>query len=182
MKLPKQAKKVFDGEIFDVYQWQQEMFDGTKETFEMLKRPNTVNVIATEGDRIVTLEQEQPVLGSFLSLIGGRQDEGEEPLETAKRELLEESGRTSNDWELFATYEPYSKIEWTVFVYIARNSKKIQDQNLDAGERITENQVDFDTFVQKVIAGEIREKDFNYQMARMTKSELEDFRALLFKK
>ena len=33
MKLPEQAKKVFDGEIFDVYQWDQEMYDGSTETF-----------------------------------------------------------------------------------------------------------------------------------------------------
>lgn len=37
MKLPPQAKKVFTGQIFDVYQWEQEMYDGSFETFEMLK-------------------------------------------------------------------------------------------------------------------------------------------------
>ena len=37
MKVPKQAKRVFKGVIFDVYQWEQEMFDGTKEIFEKLK-------------------------------------------------------------------------------------------------------------------------------------------------
>ncbi len=40
MKIPPNAKRVFKGIIFDVYQWQQKMFDGSKETFEMLKRAN----------------------------------------------------------------------------------------------------------------------------------------------
>ena len=42
--IPANAKKVFHGVIFDVYQWEQEMFDGTKEIFEKLKRPDTVVV------------------------------------------------------------------------------------------------------------------------------------------
>lgn len=38
--IPEQAGCVFHGEIFDVYQWQQEMFDGSYERFEMLRRPD----------------------------------------------------------------------------------------------------------------------------------------------
>src|SRR5882757_3955251 len=101
MKIPPQAKKVFQGVIFSVYQWQQEMFDGSTETFEMLKRPNTIEVIATQGDKILISRQSQPNKENFYSLFGGRAEEGEDPLVTAKRELLEESGLESDDWELF---------------------------------------------------------------------------------
>ena len=31
--VPKNAKKVFTGEIFDIYQWQQEMYDGSLSIF-----------------------------------------------------------------------------------------------------------------------------------------------------
>ncbi len=34
--IPDHATCVFRGMLFDVYQWQQEMFDGSIETFEML--------------------------------------------------------------------------------------------------------------------------------------------------
>ena len=44
--IPDHATCVFHGALFDVYQWQQEMFDGTYETFEMLRRPDTIAVIA----------------------------------------------------------------------------------------------------------------------------------------
>jgi ADP-ribose pyrophosphatase len=42
--IPENAKKVFDGIIFDIYQWEQEQFDGTIKTFEKAKRPDTVVV------------------------------------------------------------------------------------------------------------------------------------------
>ena len=44
--VPKEAKKVFSGVIYDVYQWPQEMFDGSMQTFEMLGRPDTVKILA----------------------------------------------------------------------------------------------------------------------------------------
>lgn len=101
MKIPPQAKRVFKGIIFDVYHWQQKMFDGSEETFEMLKRVNTIEVISIKDGKICISHQSQPTKKDFYSLFGGRAEEGEEPLTTAKRELLEESGMTSDSWELY---------------------------------------------------------------------------------
>ncbi len=42
--MPANAKRVFKGVVFDTYQWEQDMYDGTKKTFEKLKRPDTVVV------------------------------------------------------------------------------------------------------------------------------------------
>src|SRR3989338_8402924 len=92
-KLPKNAKRVFKGEIFEVWQWRQKMYDGTTETFEMLKRPDTTQVIAVIEDKILILKQKQPNNASaFLSLAGGRREKNESALNSAKRELLEETG------------------------------------------------------------------------------------------
>ncbi len=40
--MPDHARRVFRGEVFDVYQWEQEMFDGSKAVFEKLIRQDTV--------------------------------------------------------------------------------------------------------------------------------------------
>ena len=60
--IPRHAKRVFKGEIFEVYQWPQEMFDGSIKTFEMVRRPDTVATIAVIEDKIIVLEEEQPNL------------------------------------------------------------------------------------------------------------------------
>lgn len=183
MKIPKQAKKVFTGEIFDTYQWDQEMYDGSKETFEMLKRANTVQVIATMNDKVVIILEEQPTLKQRYSVIGGRQDEGESSLKCAKRELLEETGLASEDWELWYEQEPYGKMEWTVSRYIARNCKKVSEQKLDVGEKIEVKPVSFDEFIRIMIEEDSRSQDVTFEILRMHyKNELDNFKQRLFKK
>src|SRR3989344_6006543 len=102
MNIPPQAKRVFKGVIFDVYQWEQKMFDGTTTTFEKLKRPDTVVVFPILPDgRILLTEQEQPGKQLFIGATGGRVDENEDILESAKRELLEESGYKAEEYVLW---------------------------------------------------------------------------------
>lgn len=147
--LPPNAKRVFKGMIFDVYQWQQQMYDGSTHTFERLKRPNTVIVIpVTEDGKIIICDQEQPDREPFLSVIGGRIDEGEDALEAGKRELLEETGYSSDNWVLYEQIQPFTKMEWEIFTYVARGCKKVAEQNLDGGEKIELKFVSFEEFIE----------------------------------
>lgn len=147
-KISAHAKKVFSGIIYDVYQWEQELFDGSHAVFEKLKRPDTVTIIPVVSDKILIVSEEQPGEARVRSLAGGRVDKGEDPLHAAKRELLEETGYASEDWELFKVYSPLHKIEWDMYVYIARACQKKAEPNLDAGERIETAFLDFDEFIE----------------------------------
>ncbi len=167
MPIPEQANKVFSGEIFDVYQWEQELYNGKTKTFEMLDRPNTVDVIAVAGDDIYYGVQEQPNSGEFFSSFGGRIDPGEEPLEAAKRELREEAGLESDDWELWRETELTSKIDWICYTYIARNCKIVGDQQLDGGEKITVHKTTIADFFRMVIEKPFREYELLLPFMRM---------------
>ena len=155
--IPEKAKKVFSGVIFDVYQWEQEMYDGSVEIFEKLDRPDTVEIIMTtpEGKLLIQRQQQPDHDEWFLCVSGGRMDKGEKPIESAKREMLEETGCTSDDWELLDTYCGSSKINWDLYVYVARNCKRILEQELDVGERIELMEVTFDEFIQMVDSKQI---------------------------
>ena len=111
--IPEEAERVFQGKIYEVYQWPQKMFDGSFETFEMLRRPDTVKIIpivtaeearslgfeASETQIIVT-KQEQPRKDCFYDYPGGRMDEEDaDELVAAKRELLEETGLSFRNWK-----------------------------------------------------------------------------------
>ena len=182
--IPNHAKKMFSGVIFDTYQWEQIMFDGSTATFEMLKRMSTVSILATTKENTILLaHQQQPNHKDFISLPGGKQDPGETPLETAKRELQEESGYTSNEWELYKTYKPYHKIDWEVFVYVAKNCTKKHPQNLDPGEKIKIQEYSFEDFVKtttthKDFCGhEILEDILRMQLVH---TDLQEFKKQLF--
>jgi ADP-ribose pyrophosphatase len=180
-KIPAHAKKVFTGKIFDVYQWKQTMFDGSTEIFECLKRPNTIEVIATQGEKILMSRQSQPNKHNYLSLFGGRAEKDEPALATAKRELLEESGLESHDWELFKVYEPVHKIDWQVFTYIARNCKQIAEPQLDSGEQIETITCTFEEFIDLVQDDAYWGTEFTLDILKMKQAgTLEEFRKQLF--
>jgi ADP-ribose pyrophosphatase len=180
-KIPPEAKCVFQGKIFSVYHWQQEMFDGSFETFEMLKRPDTVEVIATNGERIFITHQSQPNKHDYFSLLGGRVDEGEEPLAAAKRELLEESGMTSDSWELYKEYQPIHKIEWSVHTYIAKDCRKVAEQKLDVGEKIEVKECTFEEFLDIILSEEYWGTELALDILRMKDNgTLEEFKKKLF--
>lgn len=135
--VPPQAKRVFKGMIFDVYQWQQKMFDGSFQTFEMLKRPDGIQVLAIKDDKIVMLDEEQPGHQAFIGLPGGRHDvDGESELDAAKRELLEETGMTFKKWKLISVEQPHFKIEGFVYLFLATDFDKQVEPHAEPGERI----------------------------------------------
>lgn len=137
-KIPDNAKKVFEGIIFDVYHWEQEMFDGTTSTFEIVKRIGSVTTLAVVDNKIVVNIEEQPTESSFLTLPGGRIDRGESAIDSAKRELMEETGLESDDWVNWFEIDASDmiKIEWLTSYFIAKNCKKTSEVRFDKGEKI----------------------------------------------
>jgi ADP-ribose pyrophosphatase len=132
--MPEHAKQVFEGEIFDVYQWEQKMYDGSVATFERLKRPDTVIVfpVLPNGNILLT-KQEQPGLKPFIGAAGGQVDKGEGILEAAHRELLEETGCVAKEMILWKATQNHRKIDWVVFVFIAKGIERVSDLRLDPG-------------------------------------------------
>lgn len=181
MKIPKDAKLVFKGKIFDTYQWEQEVYDGTSEIYEGLKRPNTIQIIPTIGDKVYLSYEEQPNKPLSHTFLGGRAEEGEEPLVTAKRELLEEAGFESSDWELLKVYQNGGKIEWDTYLFVARNCKKVTDPSLDAGEKIEVKEVSFNEFLNIVSSENFWSRDIANDILRMRldSKKLEEFRKKL---
>jgi 8-oxo-dGTP pyrophosphatase MutT (NUDIX family) len=136
--IPENAKLVFKGIIFEVWQWEQKLFDGSTATFEKIRRPDTVEVIAITPDgKIIAENQEQPGrYAKFMSLPGGRADGGQSPLEEIKRELLEETGYAGDDWETLETIQPFMDSDYRVHLFISRNVEKIAEQCQEKGEKI----------------------------------------------
>ncbi len=137
-EIPDHAKRVFKGILFDTYQWEEDMYDGTKRTFEKVKRPDTVVVFPVLPDgKIILTEQEQPGKSEpFIGATGGRVDEGEDILTAAKRELLEESGYEAEEYVLWDSQHPVGKVDWVVYTFVAKGLKKVAEMDLDGGEKI----------------------------------------------
>jgi 8-oxo-dGTP pyrophosphatase MutT (NUDIX family) len=185
MSIPPQAKLAFKGKVFEVWQWEQRLFDGSVETFEQLKRQNTAQVIPVIGDNIlIQLESQPNVSQSFLSLPGGRCFLSENSLDAAKRELLEETGYTSDDWILCKEQNSIGRIEWTVYTYIARNCVFKKSPELDSGEKIETRLISFEEFLMLTENPLFYERELIPMLlyVRFDEKIKEEFHNLLFKK
>lgn len=164
--IPPEAQKVFTGVLFDVYQWEQELFDGSRATFEKICRPDTAGVLAvTPENKIIVSRQEQPSMKPFWSLLGGIVDNGEDPIEAAQRELLEEAGMKGTLREWFHT-KLSQKIDWTIYAYIAHDCVKVADQLLDAGEKIELHEYSFEEFVELTQESDFRDTEVSAQVLK----------------
>jgi ADP-ribose pyrophosphatase len=136
--IPEGSNLAFKGEIFEVYEWQQSLFDDTTRTFEMLKRSDTSTAICIVEDKILILDDEQPHVGIRIGFPGGSfDDEDEDALAAAKREVLEETGYKFKNWRLIKVMQPYGKIEWFVNLFVAWGEPEQASAHLDPGEKIT---------------------------------------------
>ncbi len=79
-----------------------------------------------------------------------------DPLEAAKRELLEETGYRSDAWTcLGPTLECTSKLTNRMYLFLAENCVKVAEQHLDENEHLTVTAVPLETAVAMVMDGRI---------------------------
>jgi 8-oxo-dGTP pyrophosphatase MutT (NUDIX family) len=106
----------------------------------VLEYPDWLNVVAvTNDDQLVLIRQYRHALGAVhYELCAGVIDEGESPLEAAKRELLEETGFGGGTWtELMTSSANPGTHTNRTFSFLATGVELLQPQQLEATEEIT---------------------------------------------
>jgi ADP-ribose pyrophosphatase len=131
---------------------------GEIDEFHLIKAPDWVAVIAlTPQNEAVCVEQYRHGAARVcLELPAGVIDEGEEPIETARRELLEETGHAVDTVEPLVTVhtEPSRHTNRAHF-FFARGARLAREQSLDASENIRVRLVSAEELVRAALEGEI---------------------------
>lgn len=170
---PASARPVFEGRLFTIWQWQQKLFDDSFATFEQLSRPDTVLILPIFDGSIQLIEEEQPGTRPMMRTIGGRIEPDELPAEAAARELAEETGLTASTFEIWKAWQPINKIDWAVYLFVAKGLKKMGPQSLDQGERISFRQISIAEILSSDISTFIDDKELLYQLGLIKSYELE---------
>jgi ADP-ribose pyrophosphatase len=98
---PERARTVYHGKLFDVTL---ERWDDHER--EIVEHPGAVCIVAVDTEHNVTLVRQlrEATGGDLVEIPAGTAEVGEKPLQTAKRELAEETGLTGGDWRQVATF------------------------------------------------------------------------------
>jgi ADP-ribose pyrophosphatase len=91
---------VFDGKLLKVHRDTVRLPDGSQGEREYIRHPGAVAVVALFDDGKVLLERQfrYPHRREFIEIPAGKLEPGEPHLDTAKRELLEETGYVAAEW------------------------------------------------------------------------------------
>ncbi len=134
------SEQIADCRVFKVREdFCERSSDRRESTFFVIECPDWVNVIAlTKENEVVLIEQyRQGTEEITLEIPGGMIDDGENQKDAAQRELLEETGYSSNKIVYLGKSRPNPAIQnnW-MFHFLALDCEKIQETTFDEHESI----------------------------------------------
>jgi ADP-ribose pyrophosphatase len=132
---------------------------GQEHDFYIIDFPNWVQVLPiTPNDQVVMIRQYRHGCGQILlELPGGLIDKDDsDPRETARRELLEETGYRGEDLVLLTrTYPQPAVLNNIGLTYLARDATRTANPSLDAAEDIEVYLIELQRIPEMIRKGEI---------------------------
>lgn len=94
------SELLHEGRIFRLLRESARLPSGLRQDVDVVDHPGAVAIAALDAEgRLLLVRQYRHALGEWLvELPAGRREEGEEPLEAARRELEEETGHRAARW------------------------------------------------------------------------------------
>jgi ADP-ribose pyrophosphatase len=151
------TEQVFDGALLKVHRDRVRLPDGSTGGREYIRHPGAVAIVPLFDDGRVLLERQfrYPHGREFIELPAGKLEPGEPHLDTAKRELLEETGYAAQDWaRLGVIHTAIAYTDEAIDLFLARNLA-LRKRNLDQGEFLEIFSVPFDEAIAMVRDGRI---------------------------
>ena len=156
-EITRKKTTVYDGHILKVRLDEAELLDGTTAPREVVVHPGGVG-IALEDDEGKFFFVTQWRYGQdkvMLEYPAGKKEPGEDPLTTAKREIIEETGYEGEGFVRLGSLVPTPAYDTEVIeLYYARQGKYV-GQHLDEDENINLSKLTLDEITQKILSGEV---------------------------
>jgi 8-oxo-dGTP pyrophosphatase MutT (NUDIX family) len=151
-------KLVYDTKFLKVYEDRIKLPTGSIiDDYTVVEKPSIVMVVATTRDKHVVILHEYKYAANkvLLTLPAGHKKIEESPIEAAGRELREETGYTTKEFEELGVLLDYpTKDLHKVFVVHAKNITKTSQQHLEETESLSYQLVPISDLRKQIVAGE----------------------------
>ena len=151
------SEQVYDGSLLKVYRDRVRLPDGSEGGREFIRHPGAVAIVPLFDDGRVLLERQfrYPHGREFIEVPAGKLEPGEPHLDTAKRELLEETGYQAADWRrLGVLHASIAYTDEAIELFVARKLSHV-GARLDEGEFLEVITPPFDETIAMIRDGRI---------------------------
>lgn len=148
--------EVYQGNYLRLYRATVRLPNGATSSREYLKHPGATMVMPLfeNGDVLLERQYRYPMHKVFVEFPAGKKDPGESPLDTAKRELLEETGYVAERYT-HATdiHNALAYTDEVIHLYLAEGLTQVSEQQLDDNEFVETMRVPLDELMRWVRNG-----------------------------
>ncbi len=151
------SKEIHRGNLVRLCQDSVILPDGTAALYEHVEIKHGASTLAIEpnGDVWLVREWKYAIDRPSLEVVSGGVETGEEPLDTARRELREEAGLAAARWTSLGFVDPFTTmLRCPNHMFIAEELSPVPHQ-LDAGEALETVRMPLAEAVARVVSGEI---------------------------
>jgi ADP-ribose pyrophosphatase len=130
------GEEVYAGRLLKVQRHRVRLPDGSETLREYIRHPGAVAIVALFDDGRVLLERQHryALRRDFIEIPAGKLDAGEAHRDTAKRELLEETGYVAAEWRrLGIIHNAIGYSDEGIELWLARGLER-REQKLEPGE------------------------------------------------
>jgi ADP-ribose pyrophosphatase len=129
--------------------------NGKTFTKDFIERVTSVFIIPYDNDGIYIESQYRDAYNKkLIEVVAGKIEKNDAPLDSAKRELLEEAGLTAKKWKKIAEWDLSANMLAKIYVFVATDLE-VHKQQLDEDEEIEIIKMPVDKVVEKIENGEI---------------------------
>jgi len=133
------TQRLFDGIVFDVDRHEVRLGDGSESRRDIVRHAGGVGVLARDPDGkfLLVRQYRKAMEQEVVEMVAGLREPNEDPMETARRELAEETGMEAGDIHFLGNYfaSPGYTDEVDV-LYFTQTTGKSAAGKQDADERV----------------------------------------------
>lgn len=151
------SETIYQGKILNLRVDTVRLPNGKESKREVVEYNGAVAIVAltAENDVVLVRQYRYPAQREFLEIPAGKLEPGESPLACAQRELMEETGASSEKWrELCSFYSTPGFSTELMHIFLARDVN-FTEQRLDEDEFVEVKRVSLPTAWQMIKDGKI---------------------------